>query len=87
MDRPGVEGAFLACSFWLVDALYGLGGEDWAHRLFQRLLALRNDVGLLAEAWDPTSGRRLGNTAQAFSHVGLINTARELSRGDLLTTG
>ena len=84
---PGAEGAFLACSFWLVDALHGLGREDEARRLFERLLSLRNDVGLLAEEWDPAAGRQLGNFPQAFSHEPLINTARQLSRGTTATTG
>ncbi len=76
---PGTEGAFLACSFWLADALHGTGRRGEARDLFERLLALRNDVGLLAEECDPATGRHLGNTPQAFSHVGLINTARHLS--------
>ncbi len=76
---PGTEGAFLACSFWLADALHGTGRQQEALELFERLLDLRNDVGLLAEECDPATGRHLGNTPQAFSHVGLINTARNLS--------
>ena len=76
---PGAEGAFLACSFWLADALHGTGRRRAARELFERLLDLRNDVGLLAEEYDPATGRHLGNTPQAFSHVGLINTARHLS--------
>ena len=76
---PGAEGAFLACSFWLADALHGTGRRRAARELFERLLDLRNDVGLLAEEYDPVTGRHLGNTPQAFSHVGLINTARHLS--------
>ncbi|MEU8660760.1 glycoside hydrolase family 15 protein [Actinoplanes philippinensis] len=76
---PGTEGAFLACSFWLVDALHGAGRRDEAEQLFERLLALRNDVGLLAEEYDPATGRHLGNTPQAFSLVGLVNSARQLS--------
>jgi GH15 family glucan-1,4-alpha-glucosidase len=76
---PGGEGAFIACSFWLADALHGIGRHDEAVTLFERLLGLRNDLGLLAEEWDPIAGRQLGNTPQAFSHVGLINTARHLS--------
>ena len=65
---PGSEGMFLACSFWLVDALHMAGQRDEATHLFERLLALRNDVGLLSEEWDPKAGRQLGNTPQAFSH-------------------
>jgi len=76
---PGREGAFLACSFWLADALHGIGRRREARALFERLLDLRNDVGLLSEEWDPKVKRHLGNTPQAFSHVGLVNTARHLS--------
>ncbi|MCX4744219.1 glycoside hydrolase family 15 protein [Kitasatospora sp. NBC_01287] len=75
----GSEGAFLACSFWLADALTALGREEQAHALFERLLAVRNDVGLLAEEWDPVAGRQVGNFPQAFSHVGLLDTALGLS--------
>jgi len=76
---PGDEAPFLACSFWLADALHGAGRPDEARALFERLLDLRNDVGLLSEEYDPRARRQLGNTPQAFSHVGLINTARHLS--------
>lgn len=76
---PGREGVFLACSFWLADALHGIGRPDDAEALFERLLGLRNDVGLLAEEFDTRDARHLGNTPQAFSHVGLVNTARHLS--------
>ncbi|MCY1141619.1 glycoside hydrolase family 15 protein [Actinoplanes sp. Pm04-4] len=76
---PGTEGAFLACTFWLVDALHTIGRRAEAEDLFERLLHLRNDVGLLSEEYDPTSGRQLGNTPQAFSLVGLVNSARQLS--------
>ena len=65
---PGGEGVFLTCSFWLVEALQGAGRADEATELFERLLNLRNDVGLLSEEWDPRAGRQLGNTPQAFSH-------------------
>jgi GH15 family glucan-1,4-alpha-glucosidase len=75
----GTEGVFLACSFWLVDALYGVGRRDEAEQLFERLIALRNDVGLLSEEYDPAGKRQLGNTPQAFSLVGLVNSARLLS--------
>ena len=78
---PGGEGVFLACSFWLVDALFGLGRRDEARTLFERLLDLRNDVGLLSEEWDPVAGRQLGNTPQAFSHFPLVTSALALSGG------
>jgi GH15 family glucan-1,4-alpha-glucosidase len=77
---PGREGAFLACSFWLADALRMTGRVKEARDLFERLLALRNDVGLLAEEYDPVARRQLGNFPQAFSHIGLVNTALALSR-------
>jgi GH15 family glucan-1,4-alpha-glucosidase len=76
---PGDEGAFLACSFWLADALAGIGRRAEAEALFTRLLGLRNDLGLLSEEYDVAADRHLGNTPQAFSHVGLVNTARHLS--------
>ncbi|MGP3981539.1 glycoside hydrolase family 15 protein [Streptomyces sp. KR80] len=79
---PGSEGAFLACSFWLADALWATGRREDARELFERLLSLRNDVGLLSEEWDPVARRQLGNFPQAFSHVGLVNTALALSRAD-----
>ena len=78
---PGGEGVFLACSFWLVEALQGAGRADEATELFERLLNLRNDVGLLSEEWDPRAGRQLGNTPQAFSHFPLIVAALQLDRG------
>jgi GH15 family glucan-1,4-alpha-glucosidase len=77
--QPG-EGAFLACSFWLADAYCSIGRDDDAEKLFERLLAIRNDLGLLAEEYDTDKGRLLGNYPQAFSHVGLINTAFNLTR-------
>jgi GH15 family glucan-1,4-alpha-glucosidase len=76
---PGREGAFLACSFWLADDLALVGRRREATVLFERLLDLRNDVGLLAEEWDPVTGRQVGNVPQAFSHVPLVSTARNLS--------
>ncbi|MDO8295320.1 MAG: glycoside hydrolase family 15 protein [Caulobacter sp.] len=79
---PPGEGAFLACSFWLVNAYVLLGRKADAEVLFERLLALRNDVGLLAEEYDPRAGRLVGNFPQAFSHIGLINAAFNLGRGD-----
>src|SRR5262249_58769970 len=69
---------FLACSFWLADAYVQLGRTDDAAALFERLLAVRNDLGLLAEQYDPRARRQLGNFPQAFSHVGLVNTAHNL---------
>ncbi|MEV6513027.1 glycoside hydrolase family 15 protein [Streptomyces sp. NPDC051642] len=75
---PGDEGAFLACSFWLVDALQMTGRRKEARVLFERLVGLANDVGLLAEEYDPVAGRLLGNFPQAFSHIGLVNTALTL---------
>ena len=69
---PPGEGVFLACSFWLVDALHAIGRETEAVALFERLLAMRNDVGLLSEEWDPVAKRHLGNTPQAFSHFPLV---------------
>ena len=78
---PPGEGAFLACSFWLVDNYVLLGRYDEASALFERLLALRNDVGLLAEEYDPHERRQLGNFPQAFSHLALINAAHSLSTG------
>ncbi|SFI14453.1 glycoside hydrolase family 15 protein [Planctomicrobium piriforme] len=77
---PGGEGAFLLCTFWLADNLALQGRTDEARDIFERLLSLRNDLGLLAEEYDPQAGRLLGNFPQAFSHIGLINTARNLSR-------
>ncbi|MGW2824820.1 glycoside hydrolase family 15 protein [Streptomyces sp. NPDC001443] len=76
---PGGEGAFLACSFWLADALHMTGRTQEARELFERLLGLTNDVGLLAEEYDPVADRQLGNFPQAFSHIGLVNTALALS--------
>ena len=78
---PGGEGVFIACSFWLVNALQGAGRTDEAVALFERLLDLRNDVGLLSEQWDPDANRQLGNTPQAFSHFALINSALLLHHG------
>jgi GH15 family glucan-1,4-alpha-glucosidase len=75
----GTEGAFLACTLWLADDLQLIGRDAEARGIFERVLDLRNDVGLLSEEWDPVGKRQLGNTPQAFSHVPLINTARALS--------
>jgi GH15 family glucan-1,4-alpha-glucosidase len=75
---PGGEGVFLPCSFWLANCLHLLGRKKEARELFERLLALRNDLGLLAEEYDPVAKRQLGNFPQAFTHVALVNTARVL---------
>ncbi|AJE86477.1 glycosyl hydrolase [Streptomyces albus] len=75
----GDEGAFLACSFWMADDLAMIGRVDEARKLFEKLLALRNDLGLLAEEWDPVLQRQVGNFPQAFSHVPLIDTALRLT--------
>jgi GH15 family glucan-1,4-alpha-glucosidase len=78
---PGGEGVFVACSFWLVDALHGAGREQEAVELYERLLTLRNDVGLLSEEWDPVAKRQLGNTPQAFSHFPLVVSGLQLHAG------
>jgi GH15 family glucan-1,4-alpha-glucosidase len=77
---PAGEGAFLPCSFWYADNLIGLGRCDEARALIERLLALCNDVGLLAEEYDPVRKRQVGNFPQAFSHVALVNTLLNFSR-------
>jgi GH15 family glucan-1,4-alpha-glucosidase len=79
---PPGEGVFLACSFWLVDAYVMLGRLVDAEKLFKRLVALCNDVGLLAEEYDPASKEQLGNFPQAFSHVALVNSAFNLTRAN-----
>jgi GH15 family glucan-1,4-alpha-glucosidase len=84
---PGEEGVFLACSFWLADDLALMGRTKEARALFERLLGLANDVGLLAEEYDPAAGRLLGNFPQAFSHVAIVNTARVLSACEAETSG
>jgi GH15 family glucan-1,4-alpha-glucosidase len=76
---PPGEGVFLPCTFWLADTLRLVGREDDARAIFERLLEIRNDVGLLAEEYDPSAARMLGNFPQAFSHVSLVNTAFNLS--------
>ncbi|MFI5742692.1 glycoside hydrolase family 15 protein [Streptomyces anulatus] len=75
----GDEGAFLACSFWMADDLAMIGRVDEARQLFEKLLSLRNDLGLLAEEWDSNLKRQVGNFPQAFSHVPLIDTALRLT--------
>ena len=79
---PPGEGAFLACSFWLADNYILQGRTAEARELFEQLLSLRNDVGLLAEEYDPRAKRQLGNFPQAFSHVALVNTAFNLTRSE-----
>ncbi len=78
---PPGEGAFLACSFWLADNYARMGKRQKAKELFEKLLKLRNEVGLLSEEYDPQGKRHLGNFPQAFSHIALINSAFELSPG------
>jgi GH15 family glucan-1,4-alpha-glucosidase len=75
----GHEGSFLICSFWLVDALWGIGHKSEAEEFFERLLALRNDVGLLSEEYDTRAGRLVGNFPQALTHLALVNCALQLS--------
>jgi GH15 family glucan-1,4-alpha-glucosidase len=77
----GGEGAFLPCSFWLADCLHALGRQNEAKRLFERLLTLRNDLGLLSEEYDPAQKRQVGNFPQALTHLALVNTARILGCG------
>ncbi|MFD3512409.1 glycoside hydrolase family 15 protein [Streptomyces sp. NPDC058657] len=84
---PGGEGAFLVCSFWLADALLLTGRDKEARELFERLLALRNDVGLLAEEYDPVSRCQLGNFPQAFSHIGLVGAALALAGAEARDAG
>jgi len=75
---PSGEGVFLACSFWMVSALKAIGRLDDARTLFERLLALRNDLGLLSEEFDPKDNRFVGNFPQAFSHIALVDAAFDL---------
>jgi GH15 family glucan-1,4-alpha-glucosidase len=79
---PAGEGSFLLCTFWLADNLALLGRTRDARRIFERALSVRSDVGLLSESYDTDAARLVGNYPQAFSHVGLVNTARNLSRDD-----
>jgi GH15 family glucan-1,4-alpha-glucosidase len=78
---PGGEGVFLPCSFWLAAVLALQGSYDEARELFERLLDLRNDVGLLSEEYDPLARRQLGNFPQAFTHLAVIETAFILGEG------
>ena len=77
----GDEGSFIACSFWLVSAWNLCGRRKEARELFERLLSLRNDVGLLAEEYDSQAKRQVGNFPQALSHIALVNSALEFTRG------
>ena len=77
---PPGEGTFLLCTFWLADNMAMLGEHAAAREIFERLLSLRNDVGLLTEQYDPRARRLLGNFPQAFSHVALVNTAYNLTQ-------
>jgi GH15 family glucan-1,4-alpha-glucosidase len=77
---PPGEGVFLPCSFWLVDCLELLGRHDEAHALFERLLTLANDLGLIAEEYDPDTKRLLGNFPQAFTHLCLVNSAFNIAQ-------
>jgi GH15 family glucan-1,4-alpha-glucosidase len=79
--QPGGEGAFIPCTCWLADCLSLQGHDEQARELFERVLDVRNDVGLLSEEYDVANGRLIGNFPQAFSHVSVIGTARNLSRG------
>jgi len=81
---PGREGTFLPCSFWLVNCLHFIGRTDDAKAMFERLLALRNDLGLISEEYDPITKRQLGNFPQAFTHLALVNSARILSGDEKL---
>ena len=81
---PGGEGVFLPCSFWLADCWHLLGRKKEARELFERLLDVRNDLGLLSEEYDPRAKRQLGNFPQAFSHVALVSCARILGDEDML---
>ncbi len=84
---PHGEGTFLACSFWMADNYELQGRHQEAVRMFERLLDIRNDVGLLSEEYDPLARRQLGNFPQAFSHVGLVNTAFNLTSGTGASAG
>ncbi|MFF4249914.1 glycoside hydrolase family 15 protein [Streptomyces sp. NPDC001663] len=76
---PGAEGTFVSCTLWYADALAATGHAEQAREVFERVLSVRNDVGLLSEQWDPDAGRQLGNAPKAFSHIALVETAFALS--------
>ena len=77
-EQQPIESAFLACTLWLADAHVLAGNVDKAQVLFDRVVAIANDLGLLAEEYDPVAGRQLGNFPQALTHIALINTAHNL---------
>jgi GH15 family glucan-1,4-alpha-glucosidase len=79
---PPGEGVFLACSFWMVSSLVAIGRKDEARKLFERLLSIPNDVGLLSEEYDLVQHRMVGNFPQAFSHIALVNAAFDLQGGE-----
>ena len=79
---PPGEGVFLPCTFWLADNYTLAGRHDEASQTFERLLALRNDVGLLSEEYDPRTGRQIGNFPQALSHIALVNSATNLTQSE-----
>jgi GH15 family glucan-1,4-alpha-glucosidase len=83
----GEEGVFLACSFWLAGVYQIMGREEDAHRIFERAASTRNDLGLLAEEYDPKNQRQLGNFPQAFSHFALVNAAFALADGKSMVHG
>ena len=78
----GVEGAFIACSFWFVDNLVLVGRKDDARKMFERLITIRNDLGLISEEYDLQNKRLIGNFPQAFSHIALVNSAFNLEHAD-----
>jgi GH15 family glucan-1,4-alpha-glucosidase len=77
-EQQPIEGAFLACSLWLADAHVLAGDVNKAKKMFERVVAVANDLGLLAEEFDPGQGRQTGNFPQALTHIALINTAHNL---------
>ena len=82
---PAGEGVFLPCSFWLVDNYVMQGRHDEARALFERLAGLANDVGLFSEEYDPVGQRQLGNFPQAFTHLGFVQSAANISAGEMVT--
>jgi GH15 family glucan-1,4-alpha-glucosidase len=84
-EKEPIEGAFLACTLWLADAYVLLGEIAKAQRLFDRVVGIANDLGLLAEEFDPIAGRQTGNFPQALTHIALINTAHNLGHAREVT--